>query len=416
MPRSPRATPPSPPGSANPLADADEIGSDLARTLERVVQAPGVRSGGASELAAQLEFSRVLISRILNAIKCEEPLETLQRLPGPESLRGFVNGMAAIGVAPARAKAALRAIDRFDAMIRDRFGTRGRFNAAICSRAPSMRNRQELASRQRVFAGMSELRGGEAEAWVAAHMLAPDRADPSTLNARILQGFIGLRQLRTDTSVYFDFMPAEEEDGIRPTASDGDGLEAFYSNPPARLETDEIGGRKVHRLAPGQIGKGFLCDMLSLTRVDAALPRFARSPGRRAGSFALIKTPVRMLHLDILLPGELTDGSSPELFVFVPGPRACTNVNDRIDDLDRTTVPERIEVLASGAARFEVPGIPNYRRMLAKMADQLGYDLDAMRVHRVTVQYPPFGYEFVSTFRLRPAPRTAAGPPAPSSR
>jgi hypothetical protein len=232
-------------------------------------------------------------------------------------------------------------------------------------------------------------------------MLAPDRDDPSKLNARILQGFIGLRQLRPDIAVYFDFMPAEKPSGAQASTAGASGLEEFYANPPARVEMDEIGGRKVFRLAPGRIGKEFVCDMLSLTRIAGALSRHSRSPGRRTGSFALIKTPVKVLHLDIILPGELTDGSAPELFVFAPGPRSCTNVNDRIDDLDRVAVPEQVEVLASGAKRFEVAAVPNYRRMLEKMARELGHDLDAMRVHRVSVAYPPFGHEFVSTFRLR---------------
>ncbi|MFZ9882043.1 MAG: hypothetical protein ACO3QC_11645 [Phycisphaerales bacterium] len=390
-----------PRAAAAPLADVEEVGRALAHALEQVVSAPATRAHGASALSVRLKFSRVLISRILNALKNEEPLETLQLLPGPESLRTFVHGMGRLGVAAARVKAALEAIERFDALIRVGFGTRGKFNAAICSHAPSMRSRQELTSRQRVFAGMRELRGGEAETWLATHMLAPDRDDPSKLNARILQGFIGLRQLRTDTTVYFDFMPSEEPSGAHSAAADGSGLEEFYANPPARIETTEVDGRKVSRLAPGQIGKEFLCDMLSLTRIAGAMPRLARSPGRRTGSFALIKTPVKLLHLDIILPAELTDGSAPELFVFAPGPRSCTNVNDRIDDLDRVDVSERIEVLDSGPERFEVPAVPNYRRMLEKMAGELGQDLDAMRVLRLSVAYPPFGDEFVSTFRLR---------------
>jgi hypothetical protein len=389
---------------ATSLAEATAVGEALSQALGRVVDSPARVPTGATALSARLKFSRVLISRILNALKREGPLETLQLLPGPESLRTFVNGMGRLGVAASRVKAALEVIERFDALIRGGFGTRGKLNAAICSHAPSMRNRQELASRQRVFAGMRELRGGEAEAWVAAHMLAPDRDDPSKLNARILQGFIGLRQLRPDIAVYFDFMPAEKPSGTQAPETRGSGLEQFYSNPPARLETDEIDGRKVFRLAPGQIGKEFLCDMLSLTRIAGAIPRFARSRGRRTGSFALIKTPVKVLHLDIILPAELTDGSAPELFVFTPGPRSCTNVNDRIDDLDRVAVPEQVEVLASGTQRFEVPSVPNYRRMLEKMARELGHGLDAMRVHRVSVAYPPFGYEFVSSFRLRSAP------------
>jgi hypothetical protein len=67
-------------------------------------------------------------------------------------------------------------------------------------------------------------------------------------------------------------------------------------------------------------------------------------------------------------------------------------------------MPERVEVLESGPGRFDVPCVPNYRAMLEGMADALGQDLDSMRIHRVSVPYPPFGHEFVNTFRLRPAP------------
>lgn len=385
--------------AAGPLAEAEAIGRILKDTLLRVVRAPSAPEGGASALSAKLRFSRVLISGILNALKHEDALEAMQRLPGPETLRTFVEAMRRHGVAAARANAALAAIQRFDTLIGEGFGTRRKLNAAICSHAPSMRRRQELKSRQRVFAGMADLHGGEAEAWVATHMLAPDREDPSRLSARILQGFVGLRKLRPDVDAYFDFMPAEEPRG--PLSQAAGGLEEFYSNPPAQVEVGEVAGRRVVRLARGKIGKDAVSDMLSLTRIERAIPRFASSPGRLSGSFALIKTPVKVLHLDIVLPGELVHDSPPELFVFAPGPRACTNVNDRLADLDRVDVPEQVEVLASGAARFEVAAVPNYRRMLEMMAVELRHDLDAMRIHRVSVAYPPFGYEFVSTFRLR---------------
>ena len=403
--RSPRASTKKPPRSKpSSLAEAEQVAESLAAALRRVVESPARLPSGASALAARLKFNRVLISRIQNALKCDSALEALHRLPGPESLRTFVEGMRRNGVAAARADDAMEAIDRFNALINTVFGTRGKLNAAICSHAPSMRLRHELESRHRIFSGMRELRGGEASAWVATHMLAPSSDDPSKLDARVLQGFIGLRQLRTDIAVYFDFVPAEATGRLKADRSGPGELEEFYTNPPAKLEIDDAGGRRVVRLAPGHIGKDFVCDMLSLSRVAGAALRFAKAPGRRNGSFALMKTAVKLLHLDIVIADGLVDDSAPELFVFAPGPRSCTNVNDRIDDLDRVVVPEQVEVLASGPDRFEVPAVPNYRRMLEKMAAELGQDLDTMHVHRVSVAYPPFGYEFVSTFRLRSAP------------
>jgi hypothetical protein len=389
-------------GPAGSLAEAESIGRALCRTVGQVVKASPVPVKPSS-LEKRLKFSRVLISRILNAIRCEEPLEALQRIPGPESLRTFVVALGRAGVDAKRVQAALKAIDRFDVVIRERFGSRSLLNAAICPRTPEMTRQLELQGRQRVFSGMRDLRGGEADAWVAAHMLAPDRDDPSRVSAVVLQGFLGLRHVRSDISVYFDYLPVYEPGpprvempGLEAVAA---GLERHYVNPPARVES-----ARIFRLVDDQVGAGMACDMLSVVGTPRCISRFAASPGRRTGPFVLVKIPLKMLHLDVLIAEGLPDPSPPELFVFSPGPRAGTNVNDRIDDLDRVTVPERVEVLESGPERFEVPCVPNYRAMLEGMADALGQDLDSMRIHRVSVPYPPFGHEFVNTFRLRPAP------------
>ncbi len=394
--------------TTGPLEEAPAIGQALIQSIERVLRAPKFRQVSASALAKRLKFSRVLICRILNALECDEPLEAMQRVPGPESLRGLIVGMGRIGVSAARVKSALAAIDRFDDLIRNGFGTRSALNAAICSHAPSMLKRLELSARQRVFAGMRELRGGEASAWLSTTMIVPSRTDPSKLSTVVLQGFIGLRQLRSDLTVHFDYVPVNEAGAATQAIADLPaglaGLAEHFTNPPAALVLEEIGGRKLYRLGDKQIGKGIVCDMLSLMSNPNALPRFAKSAGRRTGPFALIKTPVKTLHLDVLIADGLADDSLPELFVFSPGPRNCTNVNDRIDDIDRVVVPERVEVLDATDSAFEVPAVPNYRRMVEIMAHHAECGLKSMRVHRVSIAYPPFGYEFVNTFRLRAKP------------
>lgn len=409
MPRPSKTSRPADAPNGDPLAEAGEIAAGLVDSIKAVLKGAGKTPIGASSLAPRLDFNRVLISRILNAVKCDDPLEALQRLPGPESLRGFVTGMGRIGVPATRVKAALRVIDRFDALISDRYGTRSALNAAICSHAPSMQRRLELESRQRVFAGMRELRGFEAETWLSTSIVFPHRDDPSKLNVLLLQGFIGLRQLRSDLPIYFDFMlvgrggPVPEAVADVPIASVG--LEDLYANPPAETEILEVDGRKAYRLSQEQVGKDVVCDMLSFLRVPGFMPRYANPEGRRMGPFALIKAPVKTLHFDILLADGLVDGSDPELFVFSPGPQTGVNVNDRVNSLDRVAVPERVEVVPPGPGRFDVPSVPNYRRMLDRIARAAGQDLDAMRVHRLSVAYPPFGFEFVSTFRLRAAAR-----------
>lgn len=368
---------------------------------------------GPTALASRLGSSRVLVSRTLNAIASEDPLVTMQRVPGPETLRAIVKSAGKAGAPAKHVAAALRAIDRFGILIRGKHGTRSALNAAICANAPSMQRRQELESRQRVFQGMRELRGVEAEAWLSASIVVPDRDDASRLTVLMLQGFVALRRLRLDVPVIFDFLAVGEPGAAPRSVMDvppgSIGLEDLYAHSPAPLELTEVGGQKAYRLAQDQLGKHAVSDMLSVVHMPRCVPRYASAERRLLGPFALPKTPVRSLVFDILLAEDVADGSAPELLVFSPGPRAGLNVNERVRDIDRVEVPERVEVLPPAPGRFDLPEVPNYRKILGRLAVPLGHDVDALRLHRVKVPYPLFGYEFVSTFRLPAAPGAAGG-------
>jgi hypothetical protein len=395
------------------LAEASAVGAELAVSLRNVLSAIPDAPRGPTALAAHLTVSRVLLSKTLGAITGDDALDTLQRLPGPESLRGIVEAAASAGAPRVHAAAAIRAIDRFAHLIRESFGTRGTLNAAICADAPAMQRRLENDSRQRVFKGMRELRGVEAETWLSASIMVPDRQDPTKLTVMMLQGFLALRRLRLDVPVAFSFETMGVVGAVRDSAVDvpasAIGLEDLYTNRPAPLELAEMGGQKIYRLAQGRIGKHEVSDMLALIHMPKWRPRWSVPERPLTGPFAQPPAPVKALHFDVLLADGIIDGSAPELFAYAPSYRGGANINDRTRDIDRVAVPERVEVVPRGPGRFDIEGVPNYRLMLQRMAESLGQDIDAMRLHRVRIAYPPFGYQFVSTFRLPPSPDGNAG-------
>lgn len=397
------------------LADAAAVGAELAASLRKLVDALPSGSDGPSALAAELGASRVLVSRTLGAIAGEDPLDTLQRVPGPETLRGIVEAAAATGAPATRIAAAVRAIERFGSLIRNSYGTRGALNAAICANAPAMQRRLELESRQRVFKGMRELRGVEAETWLSASIVVRDRDDPTKLSVVMLQGFLALRRLRLDVPVAFAFESVGGVGHVRGPAVDvptsAVSLEDLYTHVPAPLVLDELGGQRLYRLAQDRIGKDAVSDMLALTQMRAWRPRWSRPDRPLTGAFAQPQTPVKTMVLDILVDTGITTEDEPELYAYAPSVRGGANVNDRSRDFDRVAVPERIERIdppgnAAGRSRdrFELPDVPNYRQMLTRVAGLVGADIDAMRLLRVRIPYPPFGYQFVSTFRLPDAP------------
>lgn len=386
------------------------IARALATSLRRVFAEIPDAPQRPSALAAHLSVSRVLISRTLGAIALTNPLDTLQRVPGPETLRGIVEAAVTQGVPQPTADAAIDAIEQFSRIIRDSFGTRSALNAAISANQPDMQRRLELDSRYRVFKGMRELRGVEAATWLSTTFVTRSHDNPDMLSATVLQGFIALRRLRNDIPVTFAFdaigAVANAHTDAVDVPSSTLSLEDLYTNKPAVLDVDNVGGKMMYRLRQSGLGKHALTDMLAMVRVPAWRSRFARPERPLVGPFAQPTAPVKLLVFDLLAPAGTFTEESPLLSVYAPSMRGAANPNDAWRDIDRAAVPETVEIYKPGEQSFEMPEIPNYRRMLTRVAGEMRQDLDALQLYRVRMAYPVFGFQFVISLHLPPGPAT----------
>jgi len=383
---------------------AAELASSLRRLFVEIPDAPRRPSA----LATHLGVSRVLISRTLGAIALPNPLDMLQRVPGPETLRGIVEAAVTKGAPQTTADAAINAIEQFSRIIRDSFGTRAALNAAICANQPDMQRRLELDSRYRVFKGMRELRGVEAATWLSTTFVAPNHDNPAMLSATVLQGFIALRRLRNDVPVNFAFdaigAVANAHTDAVDVPSSTLSLEDLYTHKPAVLDVDTMGGKMMYRLRQSGLGKHALTDMLAMVRVPEWRSRFARPDRPLVGPFAQPTAPVKLLVFDLLAPAGTFTEESPLLSVYAPSMRGAANPNDAWRDIDRASVPETVEIFKPGEQSFEMPEIPNYRQMLARVAGEMRQDLDALQLYRVRMAYPVFGFQFVISLHLPAGP------------
>ncbi len=396
--------------AGNAGTPAGVIAGALATSLRRLFAEIPDAPQRPSALAAHLSVSRVLISRTLGAIALTNPLDTLQRVPGPETLRGIVEAAVTQGVPQPTADAAIDAIEQFSRIIRDSFGTRSALNAAISANQPDMQRRLELDSRYRVFKGMRELRGVEAATWLSTTFVTRSHDNPDMLSATVLQGFIALRRLRNDIPVTFAFdaigAVANAHTDAVDVPSSTLSLEDLYTNKPAVLDVDNVGGKMMYRLRQSGLGKHALTDMLAMVRVPAWRSRFARPERPLVGPFAQPTAPVKLLVFDLLAPAGTFTEESPLLSVYAPSMRGAANPNDAWRDIDRAAVPETVEIYKPGEQSFEMPEIPNYRRMLTRVAGEMRQDLDALQLYRVRMAYPVFGFQFVISLHLPPGPAT----------
>jgi len=396
--------PSSPSRGARPDTLADRIrqtGDELARSLGSVLSAlPGSPTRPA-ELSRILGLNRDISGRVLKAVAARDGLEVVHGIPGPEPLRSLLRAAGRRGAAAEAVAEAEAVVDRFDRLIRDDAGTRSALDAVIVAGLPRARERFELASKQSVFKGISQLKGVHADVWLNATLIHPTAGDDLHHDALLIHGAVGLQRLRPDVRVNFtyrQFDAAAVDDGNDATDA-WRSLAPFFANPPARLETHEEDDVVHHRLADERIGPRAISDMLVVDNHPGVLDRYAEpGPRNRKGTFVAPDIPVRTLLFDAILHEDAFPGADPHLALYDMGPEGIAYVNDPKRDVDLVQAHESVEYLGRDLHRFHADEVPRYVEMLEHVCAHLGWDPKAFRGFRCRVQYPVHGWQVCLSF------------------
>ena len=126
--------------------------------------------------AATLGVDKVLASRLLKALRQQEPIAIAHQVPGPEPLRCVLRSAIASGVAESVVDEAVLAVDAFERMIRETAGDRSSLDAIISGWLPDARLEFELRRKQAAFKAMSELKGVAGDTNYACSILRPGRS------------------------------------------------------------------------------------------------------------------------------------------------------------------------------------------------------------------------------------------------
>jgi len=369
--------------------DVQATAHALVAALRTVLQALPGAPHSPSPLAQRLGLSRVTISKLMGALERSTPYDTLERMPGPDSLTDFVAAAAKLGVESALVEQAQRAIDEFEALIRDRFGTRAALHAAIGGGSLPLRSRVDQAARAEVFKGLRQILGVEANTWLTSMFFVPSGDDPEAVSVTTIHGPLGMRRLRPDTQVYFTFGPPYPEPGNGADLTQTPiSLQEYYTNEPASFDVSMMGGQLRHRLNDDRLGKHAVADMLAVSHTAKGSRRYAAPGSTLRGVSLFVDTPVRMLICDAILHRDVFPDSQPQLLVYNPGARGPANPNDRDRDIDRVAVTETVAFVPATPQRFEVSEVPNYRKMVARVCGLIGRSLDEFCVYRLRMPYP----------------------------
>lgn len=391
--------------SAGDQARPDEIGQDLQATLHRVLSEIEGCTLRPTDISRTLDISRVMVSRLLSAIRKPDPIETLTRIPGPETLRSIVRSAGNAGVNEQSISGANEAIESFDELIRDQFGTRSALNAALSNANPRTRSKFEQASRYQIFKGMSQILGAQSNLWITCMMLTPTKGSADGVDVSTIHGTSGLRRLRSDTPIRFVYgVPPEYVDKRQSPVRRGTDLSSFLMHQAAPIRVDEENGQIINTFEPEVAGKEDLYDMFAEVYIPSGSNRYA-SPGRTyRGTTVIPDVPTVTLVSDVILCDDIFAGIEPELFLYNTMPRGGADIEDPKRLIDRVQTNESLKFMGTGTDPLDISDFPAYRDMVAYLCEKNERSPDSIRAYRLQVQYPVYGFQHTIAFKAPQRP------------
>lgn len=384
------------------------LGSELRKALTAVVAALPADSSAMLAVRNGAGMNKVFASRLLKALRQEDPLAVMYHLPGPEPLRRFLAGAEQAEVAESRRRAASAAVESFARLLREEAGGRGGLNALIAAWLPDDEQGDfALGRKQDAFRAWSQIKGAAAETSVVTVILHPSRK-AGRVDVVCFMGLLGLRRLRPGASVKLATRRLTRTDAERaPEAhagfadgSDPFALHEFCAAPPAPIEPRRIGETMHYLLGGRAFGLRSSVDML-LAEVNRAELEYGRAPGsppRLSHVFAEVSTPVRALLFDLIVHEDLFPGQQPDLFLYDTTFEGCADVNDPTRDLDRLDLPETVRALGGGLAALDAAEMPRYPDLIGRLCQRLEWAPKQLRSFRCRVDYPPYGAQVVLAF------------------
>ncbi|MDA1260114.1 MAG: hypothetical protein O3A20_05780 [Planctomycetota bacterium] len=383
------------------------MGAELQKSLLAVVTALPADASAMQAVRNSAGMNKVFASRLLKALRQDDPLSVIYHVPGPEPLRRFLAGAEQAKVPESKRKQAAAAVDAFERLFREETGGRGGLNALLTVWLPDEHGDFAQGRKQDVYRAWSQIKGAVAETSVVSVLLNPS-ATAGRIDLMCFMGLLGLRRMRPGAAVKLATrrltangeQRAPEAHAGFADGSDPFALHEFCSAPPAPIEPRRIGETMHYLLGGRAFGLRSSVDML-LAEVNRAELEYGRKQGskpRLNHYFAEVSTPVRTLVFDLIVHEDLFPGQQPDLYLYDTTFEGVADVNDPTRDLDRLDLPETVRALGSGLDALDLAEMPRYPELVGRLCARVGWDPASMRAFRCRVEYPPYGTQVVLAF------------------
>ena len=164
--------------------------AELTAALRALIDSSPFANLGPIEITRALGVDKTFTSRLLSALRAEDPLVALSLLPGVVPLRNFVAAARKHGARVRAAQTAERKLRAFEDELQRAFGTRTRLDAVIADALPDARRRHEENARQAVYRGMAMIKGISLDLNSTTWVIHPSARNPRRVDILVLAAFV----------------------------------------------------------------------------------------------------------------------------------------------------------------------------------------------------------------------------------
>jgi hypothetical protein len=347
------------------------LAGGLTTALRAVIESSPLAGLGPIEAARTLGIDKTSVSRLMSALRADDPLVALSLLPGVVPLRQFLATAREHGAAMRAVQAAERRLRAFDHELQRTFGTRTRLDAVIADALPEARRRHEEGARQAVYRGMALIRGVSVDLESFTWVVHPSRRDPRRVDMLFLAALVGIRRLRPTARfrVGGNYSRSRPETGPKL-------LRRFCRPEHLSISVTSEKDYTFYEISTGSVRRDAAADVY-LTQL---LPGASNcvDPAREKGAWTVgdaITYPIKRLELALLVHEDVWPGCGFSAHAYDTAGRGLVHLPDPERDFDRLPVDAPVTQTAASVEALRASPVPKYSEILRQVTTPLGWKL-----------------------------------------
>jgi hypothetical protein len=348
------------------------LADELTTALRSMIDSSPFAGLGPIEITRTLGVDKTFSSRLMSALRAEDPLVALSLLPGVVPLRQFVDAARKQGARARAVQSAEHKLRAFDHELQRAFGTRTRLDAVIADTLPEARRRHEESARQAVYRGMAMIKGISLDLNSITWVVHPSANNPRRVDILVLAAFVGIHRLRPTAR----FRVGANHARMR-SSEDAKLLRQFCRPPDLSISVSSDKDYTFYEVSTGSVRRDAGADVFLSELLTDAAPR--KDPRKANGVWHVGEVslyPMRRLELVLLVHRNVWPGCDFSLRAYDTAGRDVVVLPAPDREFDRLSIDATIARSPADAEALRASPVPRYSDVLRHLTTPLGWKLE----------------------------------------